>query len=127
MSATIPRDAFTQRLDLLEDSDQVSAVARRLTLEFVDATEATFGVPLDEQNGAMLVTHLAMALTRSERGLPLGDEPPAALADEVRTHERELRFARERLDACAATIGSTLPEAEYLFVAAHVCTVTSPG
>ena len=73
----ISRDAFTARLDLLEDSGQVSAAARQQTLDFIDAVEAAFAVGLDEENGAMLVTHLAMALTRTERRAPLlGDPPP---------------------------------------------------
>ena len=126
MVVMIPRDAFTSRLDLLEGSGQVSAVARQQTLDFVDAVEATFDVPLDEANGAMLVTHLAMALTRSERHEPLSEEPPAVIVAEAQANEAELRFVRERLDVYGAVLGETLPESEYLFVAAHVCTVTLP-
>jgi hypothetical protein len=126
MVVAISRDDFTPRLDLLQDSDQVSAAARRQTLDFVDALEAEFGVPVDEENGAMLVTHLAMALTRSERGSPLGEEPPPVIVAEAQANPTELGFVRERLDASGAALGVTLPEAEYIFVTAHVCTVTMP-
>jgi hypothetical protein len=126
MTVAIPRDDFTPRLDLLQDSDQVSTAARRQTLGLVGAIEATFGVQLVEENGAMLVTHLAMALTRSERGSPLGEEPPAVVVAEALANPVELAFVREHLAAAAAALGVTLPESEYLFVTAHVCTVTMP-
>jgi hypothetical protein len=90
----------------------------------VTAAEAAFGVVIDEQNGAMLVTHLVMALARSERGAPLTDQPPAAVADEVATHTAQQRFVRERLDAYAVELGVALPDAEYVFVAAHLCALT---
>ena len=126
MVVPIPRDPFTPRLDLLEDSGQVSPVARQQTLDFVDAIEATFAVPLDEENGAMLVTHLAMALTRSERRAPLDEEPPAVIVGEAHANPIELAFVRERLDTYGAVLGEALPESEYVFMTAHLCTVTQP-
>jgi hypothetical protein len=117
---------FTPRLDLLEDSGQISPVARQQTLDFVDAVESSFSVTLDEENGAMLVTHLAMALTRSERRAPLLEEPPAVIVEEARANPTELGFVREKLDACGAVLGEELPESEYVFMTAHLCTVTVP-
>jgi hypothetical protein len=127
MVVVIPGDVFTPRLDLLEDSGQVSQVARQQALDFVDAVESTFDVALDEENGAMLITHLAMALTRSERREPLDEEPPAVIVDEARANVTELAFVREKLDAYGAVLGEPLPESEYVFMTAHLCTVTLPG
>jgi hypothetical protein len=127
MVVVIPGDVFTPRLDLLEDSGQVTQVARAQTLDFVDAVESTFDVTLDEENGAMLVTHLAMALTRSERRAPLDEEPPAVIVDEARANVTELAFVREKLDAYGAVLGEPLPASEYVFMTAHLCTVTHPG
>ncbi len=127
MVVAIPRDAFTSRLDVLEDSGQVSAVARQQTLDFVDAVEAAFAIEVDEENAAMLVTHLAMALTRTERRAPLLEEPPDVIVSEVRAHPAELTFVRERLDAYGAVLGEALPESELVFMTAHLCTVTLPG
>jgi hypothetical protein len=127
MVVAIPRDAFSARLDLLEDSGQVSQVARQQTLDFVDAVEFAFDVDVNEENGAMLVTHLAMALTRTERREPLPEEPPAVIVEEARANPAQLGFVRERLDAYGAVLGEALPESEYVFVTAHVCTVTLPG
>ena len=127
MEATIPRDAFTDRLELLEGSAQITSRARRFTLGFVDAAEATFGVEFSESNAAMLVTHLAIALTRSERGTPLVEPAPAGLVAEVDAHARERAFVKERLDAAGRELGVMLPGSEYVFVAAHLCTATVPA
>jgi len=118
--------AFTERLDLLEGSDQVSPRARELTLDFVEVAEGAFGVELDEDNGAMLVTHLAVALTRSERRSPLGEAPPAGLVAEIQGHPADREFVRAWLMAAGDALGAVLPEAEEVFVTAHLCTVTVP-
>ena len=104
----------------------MSAAARQQTLDFVDAVEAAFAVGLDEENGAMLVTHLAMALTRTERRAPLLEEPPAVIVAEARANPVELAFVGERLDAYGAVLGEALPESELVFMTAHLCTVTLP-
>lgn len=75
----------------------------------------------------MLVTHLAMALTRTDRRAPLLEEPPAVIVSEAHVNPAELRFVRERLDAYGAVLGEALPESELVFVTAHLCTVTQPG
>ena len=73
---------FDRRLDLLETSGQVSPQARRLTIELVEGVEREFRLRLDEDNGAMLVTHLAMSLTRLEHGL-VATEVPALVREEI--------------------------------------------
>jgi hypothetical protein len=83
-------------------------------------------VALDEDNGAMLVTHLAMALTRSERGEPLLEEPPAVIVAEAEANPVELAFVRDRLATFGAVLGEALPESEVVFMTAHLCTVTLP-
>jgi PRD domain len=74
----------------------------------------------------MLVTHLAMALTRTERGAPLLEDPPAVIVSEAHANPAELTFVRDRLDAYGAVLGEALPESELVFMTAHLCTVTLP-
>ena len=45
---------------------------------------------------------------------------------EAQANPVELAFVRERLAAYGAALGVALPESEYVFVTAHVCTVTMP-
>jgi PRD domain len=113
---------FDRRLELLETSGQVSPQARRLTIELVEGVEREFRLRLDESNGAMLVTHLAMSLTRLEHGLVEG-EVPALVREEIEEHDRELVFMRAALAACGDALGRPVPQAEVLFMTAHLCVV----
>jgi hypothetical protein len=113
---------FDRRLDLLETSGQVSPQARRLTIELVEGVEREFRLRLDEDNGAMLVTHLAMSLTRLEHGL-VATEVPALVREEIGAHDRELVFMRSALAACGDALGRPIPQAEVLFMTAHLCVV----
>jgi transcriptional regulatory protein LevR len=119
----VPASAFTQRLDLLESSGQASPEVRRLSEELIAALEAEFDATLDEENGAMLVTHLVVSLTRIQQHEPVTDAP-AELMAEVQAFERELNFMRERLDLCAEALNGTVPDTEVAYMTAHLCALT---
>ena len=72
----------------------------------------------------MLVTHLAMALTRAERGEDHPGDPPREVVDEVRRRDVEWRFVAGRLDGFRAATGAPVPDAEHAFVTAHLCALT---
>ncbi len=114
--------AFDRRLDLLEASGQVSPRARQLTLELVEQIERAFGLNLDEANGAMLVTHLAMSLSRLEGGAVAIETPPP-VREEIEGRNQELTFVRSALAACGDALGRPIPEAEVLYMTAHLCAV----
>jgi hypothetical protein len=116
----MPTTAFDRRLDLLESSGQVSPQARRLTVELVERVERAFGLSLDEANGAMLVTHLAMSLSRLEGGA-VDVEAPDPVREEIEGRGRELAFMRSELAACGDALGRPIPEAEVLYMTAHLC------
>jgi transcriptional regulatory protein LevR len=118
----MPATAFDRRLDLLESSGQVSPQARRLTMELVERVERAFGLSLDEANGAMLVTHLAMSLSRLEGGA-VDVEVPAPVREAIEGRDRELAFMRSALAACGDALGRPIPEVEVLYMTAHLCAV----
>jgi transcriptional regulatory protein LevR len=118
----MPRSDFTPRLALLEEAAQISSSARRLTGDFVDAFEARFELALGEANGAMLVTHVAMALTRVERGDSL-EEPPRVVRDEVAERRTEYEWVEQELGASYRTLGVAVPSSEVVYVVAHVVSV----
>jgi transcriptional antiterminator len=120
----MPISAFGPRLDLLVGSGQVTSEARELAGEFVGRVEREFGVTLTEDNGALMVTHLAMSVTRLLNGEPAPDVPPG-LAEELAGYPRETGFVREAAAGLAAGTGHELPEAEVLFLAAHLCALTA--
>ena len=64
-------DEFRERLDMLEESEQVTNLARRLTEMSVAQLSDELQLTLTEDNAAPFVTHLAIALTRINRGDPV--------------------------------------------------------
>ncbi|MEA2419633.1 MAG: hypothetical protein QOE60_1839, partial [Thermoleophilaceae bacterium] len=80
-------DAFRERLDMLEESGQVTALARWMTESTLARISKVFDLTLDEDNAAQFTTHVAMAFSRLQRGeaeAPLSPE----LAAEVAEHPR---------------------------------------
>jgi hypothetical protein len=118
----MPVSAFAQRLNLLVRSGQVDPKARELTEGFIDRVEHEFGLALTEDNAALMVTHLAMSATRLINGEP-PHPAPDSLARELAAYPRETRFVRETL----AGAGQEFPEAELLYMTAHLCALTRPA
>jgi hypothetical protein len=120
MSGGSAKERFGARFDLLEGSGQISARARGLTVRFVEDVRETFGLELREDNAALFVTHVVMALSRLERG-DAEAEVPAAAAGELAECEREVAFVTAFLDACSAEFGVRVPDAEVFYMSAHLC------
>jgi transcriptional regulatory protein LevR len=112
-------DVFAERLDLLQESGQITQLARRLT-EFMVAELATeFALALDDESGAPMVTHIAMALTRLNRG----EEPPAlskALERELEGKVVERTAITRLMEDAAHALGREVPETEISYMTLHL-------
>lgn len=117
-------NAFTERMDLLESSGQVTTTARQLTDEVIDEIEREFVVQLDEESGAQLVTHVAMALSRVDRGEP-HTTALSVVEDELADCPREHDFSRRVLGRCGERLGRSVPEGEIAYLAVHLCVLSS--
>lgn len=110
------------RLRLLEESGQIGPAVAALTRQTIGRVEAEYGLVLDEENGSMFVTHLAVALERLRQGQAIAAMPEAALA-EVRGYGREWRFIERVAAEAASQMGVTVPEGEVGFLTAHLATL----
>lgn len=122
-SRTVIDAVLQSRLDLLVSAGEITRRAQRLTEEVVGAVAEEFDLQLQEANGAQLVTHVALALTRVERGEP---ETTAigAVDEEISAHERQLAFSRRVLGRCSQELGRPVPEAEISYLTLHLCALT---
>jgi len=79
------------RLDLLVNAKEIDEAVRDAVIELVQAVEKRYSLTITEDNGAMLVSHLAMALGRIKRGEELEpiDEDIFAEVKQTQTY-REL-------------------------------------
>lgn len=108
------------RLDLLTSAGEITAQARTLTEDVIRAIATEFDVQLDEENGAQLVTHLAMSLTRLERGTA-EEFTIAGVDDEIRGRVREREFSTRTLGRCGEQLAREVPEAEIAYLTLHLC------
>jgi hypothetical protein len=107
--------AFAERLTVLQAAGQVSASTRLRVERLVTEVEAAFGLSLDEANGAMFVTHVALSLERAHQG-----EPAPPVPDLVRTQAAELDVERRFV---AGAAGSDLPDEELDLWAIHLAAI----
>lgn len=111
---------FKDRLDMLAESGQVTVLARWLTENSLVRIAQELALPITEENGAQFATHLAIALTRLQRG-----EPPVELSevvtDELASHGREREVVRRVMMECQEVLGREVPAAEIDYMAIHVC------
>ena len=110
---------LAERLDLLEQTGVIGAPVRRAVERAASNLRGRLGRSLDSSTGQMLMTHLAMALTRAASGEAI-EESPAELDEELEEFSAELTLARAVLGDAAEPLGLTLPEAEVQFVAAYL-------
>lgn len=110
---------FEERLDLLQEADQITPLARRLTEFMVAELASEFQLVLDEESGAPMVTHIAMALTRLNRGevtAPLSESLEKELAGRVIERAAVTRLMQE----AARVLGREVPDTEISYMTLHL-------
>ena len=107
------------RLDLLVNAKEIDEAVRDAVIELVQAVEKRYSLTITEDNGAMLVSHLAMALGRIKRGEELEpiDEDIFAEVKQTQTY-RELHELYLPLEK---RLQITLHQTEKDFLALHLC------
>jgi transcriptional regulatory protein LevR len=114
------REAFRERLDLLEGSGTASTLARKLAETALLEVTEEFPLELTEENAAPFVTHLVIALTRLQRG---ESEAPAsdAVEAEIASRDRERAVIGRIMHSFENELGRTVPESEISYITVHLC------
>jgi hypothetical protein len=117
---------FADRLDMLEESGQISPLARWLTEHSLARLAEHFGLTLTEDNAAQFVTHLAMALGRLQRGEPevLASD---VVAEEVAQFPREREAMRAIMDESEGVLDRGVPDSEVDYMTVHLCALLLEG
>jgi hypothetical protein len=110
-------DVFRERLDLLEESGQLGAAAREVTVDIVRELDARRG-PLTEENAGLLVSHLALSLERLRQGVVL--EPDPLVTGEAAQYHAALALAAELARPAERLGAGPLPDSELAFLAIHI-------
>lgn len=116
-------EEFADRLDMLEESEQVTKLARRLTEMALTDLATTLHLRFTEEESAQFVTHLAIALTRINRGdAPV--ELSAVVEEEIAGRTRERDAMARVIRDCARVLEREVPESEISYMTVHLCAIS---
>lgn len=110
-----------ERLDILREAREISDEIRDAVIEFTESFEKKYSLTMTEENASMLITHLAMALARIQRGEEIAaiDEP---LMEEIRQNSIYCQMP-EFYKILEDMLHIELPEAEKGYIALHACAI----
>ena len=117
--------SFNERFQLLVESGQLSERVVEVTREIVTAIQNRCGIALTEENGAMFVTHIAMALQRIANGQAL-ETASDGVWEESRQYEDEWSFARELAALVRKRVEIQVPESELAYLVLHLRVLVGP-
>lgn len=114
-----------QRLDILKQANQINEKMETVIVAFVEKMEEMYQLQVTEENGAMLVMHMAIALARIDRG------ETVARMDEMLVEQ--IRGAKgfdelpDFLGDLEIEMGWKIPVEEFEYIALHFCTMIEKG
>ncbi|WP_352404390.1 PRD domain-containing protein [Sporanaerobacter acetigenes] len=114
-------DMLYMRLDLLEGAGEIDSSIKESVVNFVKTIEDKYFIKVTEENGSMLVTHLAMALSRIKKGKKI-ESINEELFEEVRktkTYNELPEYYKKIEDE----LNIIIPKEEKNYIALHVCTL----
>lgn len=116
-------DLLQERLNILEESEQISGEIKTAVMDFAQDFEKEYSLVLTEENASMLITHLAMALARIKNGEKINEIDELAL-NEVKQNKLfdELPKFYKSLEE---KLNIKIPDSEKGFIVVHACTVIS--
>lgn len=106
------------RLQILEDSGEITGQTAESVRDFIGILESRYSIIVTEENGAMLVTHLAVALNRIGQGETIQGIEPALLEEAGKT--RFWDELPELLGHLEKRAGVLIPEEERGYLALHL-------
>ncbi|MBS4536716.1 PRD domain-containing protein [Clostridium sp. D2Q-14] len=110
---------LVQRLEILKGAGEISEKIKDVTLDFISKFEEKYSLEMTEENASMLVTHLAMALSRIKKGEKIEEMDEMAL-EEVKENEIYDDFP-EFYDFIEKRLDIEIPESEKGYIALHGC------
>lgn len=122
----MPEPNLDERLALLEVSGQGSADVIAFVRSEMRLLEDELRIPFTDGGGALLVTHLVVALERLRRGEPFvaSNDHSEIVANELRTRPDVVFQARQVAVRAQSSLGAELPDAEIGLIALHLAALS---
>jgi len=107
------------RMDILKEVGQISLDSYEKVEKIINHFLSKHLIEINETNGAMLITHLCIALSRMEKG-----EKINRIEEEMFEEVRKNRFfakAQEAMNEINMILGSEMPIEESGYMMMHLC------
>lgn len=114
---------LTLRLNILRDAGQIDDEIHDNLLKIIDIVKEKWGIELTEENGAMFITHMSIALKRIKENNIV--EPMEDFLYEGLKKEKNFEKSEEMVNIFVQEINISIPEEEKSFIVMHLCTLLS--
>lgn len=107
-----------QRLDLLEKTGQINKNTVKALENFVKVIEDRLNIEITEDNGSMFITHIALAISRIEKGEEIAPLDDLLLAElKASPNYESIPSLIEELEK---ELDINIPESEYGYIGLHL-------
>jgi transcriptional antiterminator len=107
------------RLGILKDAGQIDEEVYRNVIKVISIFHHRWCIDLKEGNGAMLITHLCIALQRLKNNCPV-EKIDEQIYEEVKLNQY-FRICEKALNIIESEMNMDIPEGEKSFLLMHLC------
>ena len=107
------------RLIILRDSGQIDEDIYQKSIRIISMFNTKWNIELKEENGAMLITHLCIALQRAKNNSKV-EEIDEEIYGEVKLNPN-FKTCKRVLEDIKSEINMDIPENEQSFIVMHLC------
>ncbi|PKM49297.1 MAG: hypothetical protein CVV02_16780 [Firmicutes bacterium HGW-Firmicutes-7] len=107
-----------ERLNILMESRQITEVVYDKLLKMIKIYPKECGIALTEENAAMMVTHIAQAIMRVEKGEKI-NEPDSLIIEQIKNDLQFIRMS-QIYDKTCLLLDVHFPAEEKWFVLVHM-------
>lgn len=112
---------LTLRLNILKDAGQIDDEIHNNLIKIIAIVKKEWGIELTEENGAMFITHMSIALKRIKENNIVA--PMEAFLFEGLKKEKDFEKALGMMNTLEKETHISIPEEEKSFILMHLCTL----
>lgn len=116
---------LSMRLDILKNAGQISGETYDALIRIIKMFKNKWEIELTEENGAMLITHLSIALERIKKN-ELVDGIEAETYEEIKNH-CQYEKCKNIFEDITKETAIEIPKNEETFIMMHLCALFEPN
>lgn len=113
--------SLSMRLQILKDAGQLNEANYQAITKVIEMLADDWNIELTEENGAMFITHLAIAFERIAKGETV--KPVEDFVLEELKGQKCFTYCSQALVSITAILGDEIPAEEEGYILIHLCTL----